>query len=125
MFILEKLIVYQKAVDFGVKILKVSSNRPKTFPRSLMDQAVRASTSIALNLAEGNGRRSKADRRHFFYIARGSLYECLPLLEFFRRTGVISNSQSDQLKIDIEEISKMINALICSVGKNQTNPRRN
>lgn len=90
-----------------------------------MDQAVRASTSIALNLAEGNGRRSKADRRHFFYIARGSLYECLPLLEFFRRTGVISNSQSDQLKIDIEEISKMINALICSVGKNQTNPRRN
>ena len=56
----------------------------ETFPRGygyLSDQLGRASLSIATNLAEGNGRFTKPDRRHFFTIARGSVQECVPLLD--------------------------------------------
>ena len=42
--------------------------------RDLADQVCRAVTSIALNIAEGNGRSGKA-RLHSFRIARGSAEE--------------------------------------------------
>jgi four helix bundle protein len=34
--------------------------------------------SISSNIAEGNGRFTKADHKHFFGIARGSVQECVP-----------------------------------------------
>src|SRR5690606_1438083 len=50
----------------------------------LVDQLNRASLPVAANIAEKNGRFTKADRRSFFGIARGSLQECVPLLELAR-----------------------------------------
>jgi four helix bundle protein len=47
----------------------------------LVDQLHRASLSIAANIAEGDGHFTKADRKSFFGIARGSVQECVLLLE--------------------------------------------
>ena len=47
----------------------------------LRNQLERASSSIVLNLAEGQGRRTTADQRHFFTIAYGSAKECKAILE--------------------------------------------
>lgn len=47
----------------------------------LRDQLFRASSSIALNLAEGHGKRTVADRRKFFHIAMGSVRECEAIIE--------------------------------------------
>lgn len=74
-FSFEKLLVYQKAIDFADQIC----TRTEQFPRGyvfLVDQLNRASLSIAANIAEGNGRFTKADRRNFLGIARGSVREC-------------------------------------------------
>jgi hypothetical protein len=54
-FAFEKLLVYQKAVDFSDRICELSG----TFPRGfyfLADQINRAALSISTNIAEGNGR---------------------------------------------------------------------
>ena len=62
----------QKTVDFADRIAALT----EAFPRGyyvLVDQLNRAALSIAANLAEENGRFSKADRKHFFIIARGSV----------------------------------------------------
>jgi four helix bundle protein len=83
-FMFEKLDVYQKAVDFADGIASVT----EAFPRGygfLVEQLNRAELSIATNLAEGNGRFTKPDRRNFFTIARGSAQECVLLLEIGRR----------------------------------------
>jgi len=69
-FAFEKLLVYQKAVNFADEIASLT----ESFPRGyffLADQINRAALSIAANLAEGNGRFTKADRKNFFGIPQG------------------------------------------------------
>lgn len=110
-FMFEKLEVYQKAVGFAEQI----SNLTDTFPKGyyyLVDQLNRASLSIAANLAEGNGRWHKAERKQFFWIARGSTQECVPLLELAKRKNFIKEEIHQQLLKELEAISKMIVGLI-------------
>ena len=73
--------------------------------------------SVATNLAEGNGRFTKADRKNFFTIARGSAQECIPLLEVARRRGFVDESDHDELKASLEEIAKMLSGLINGLAK--------
>lgn len=77
----EKLDVYQKAIAF----VSYADDILESLPRSLAahGQLVRASTSIPLNIAEGNGKHTPADRCRYFDIARGSALEsaaCLDVL---------------------------------------------
>jgi len=83
-FAFENLIVYQKSVDFADNICGLTGQFPRGF-YFLADQLNRASLSISTNIAEGNGRFTKPDRKHFFGIARGSVQECVPLLELAKR----------------------------------------
>ena len=110
-FMFEKLDVYQKAIDLADEIAALID----AFPRGygfLVDQLNRAALSIATNLAEGNGRFTKPDRRHFFTIARGSAQECIPILEIARRRGLIDDQAAIALRERLEVIAKMIAGLI-------------
>jgi four helix bundle protein len=107
----ENLGVYQKAVDLADQILVATSQFPRGF-YFLSDQLNRASVSISTNLAEGNGRFTKADRRNFFTIARGSAQECIPLIELAHRRGLIGGAQHLQFRSEIEVIGKMLSGLI-------------
>ena len=100
-FAFEKLNVFQKAVDFADNI----SNITQKFPRGcfyLADQLNRASLSIAANIAEGNGRFTKPDRKNFFGIARGSAQEGVPLLELARRRGLLADPDHSKQKDNLE-----------------------
>jgi four helix bundle protein len=117
-FMFENLQVYQRAVDLADRI----AARSETFPRGyyfLTDQLNRAALSIATNLAEGNGRFTKADRKNFFTIARGSVQECVPLLELARRRGLTQHADHDALKSNLEEISKMLSGLINGLDRRE------
>src|SRR5450432_4784364 len=99
-FMFENLQVYQKAVDFADRIASLT----ETFPRGyyfLVDQLNRAALSIATNLAEGNGRFTKPDRKNFFTIARGSVQECVPLLEVSKRRGFVADTDHASLKASL------------------------
>ena len=89
-FMFEKLEVYQRAVDIAERIEILSKGMAGRGYYHLLDQLRRASLSISLNIAEGNGRWHVKDRRNFFWIARGSVFECVPLVELCRRQKLIS-----------------------------------
>src|SRR5580692_7283200 len=117
-FMFENLQVYQKAVDFADRI----ATHTEAFPRGyyfLADQLNRAALSIAANLAEGNGRFTKPDRKNFFGIARGSVQECVPLLELASRKGLLKPDRHQQLRADLEEIARMLSGLISGLEKRE------
>lgn len=110
-FMFQKLEVYQKAIDLADKITKLTNEFPKgTY--YLTDQLNRAALSVSLNIAEGNGRWHKAERKNFFWIARGSCHECVPILEICRRRNLITEDQHGELIRDLETIAKMIAGLV-------------
>ncbi|MFO7897887.1 MAG: four helix bundle protein [Planctomycetota bacterium] len=118
-FMFENLEVYQRSVDFADRIISLTSDFPRGYA-FLTDQLNRASVSIAANIAEGNGRFSKADRRHFFTIARGSVQECIPLLELARRRGFLDDEEHADLREGLETIAKMISGLIRGIEKRKS-----
>jgi len=110
MFLFEKLNVYQKALDFAEEINNVS----QTFPKGswyFVDQLGRASVSISVNIAEGNGRFHKNDRHNFFRIARGSAFECVPLLDLCKRRKWLAENDHARLREELIEISKTLSGL--------------
>ena len=117
-FAFEKLIVYQKAVAFADAVCNLTRDLPRGY-FFLSDQLNRAALSIAANIAEGNGRFTKPDRKHFFGIARGSVQECVPLLELAVRQGLLVADRHQQLKADLEEIARMLSGLINALDKRE------
>lgn len=117
-FMFENLAVYQKALDFSEQILTLTESFPRGY-YFLTDQLNRTSLSVATNLAEGNGRFTKSDRRNFFIIARGSAQECVPLLELARRKGLLQEQLHGNLREQVEIIAKMISGLINGMHKRE------
>ena len=118
-FTFEKLLVYQKAIDLADQVCLQTERFSRGYG-FLVDQLNRASLSIAANIAEGNGRFTKPDRRNFFGIARGSVQECVPLLELALRRGLISGNDHAALKARLEEIARMLSGLISGLDKRET-----
>ena len=95
----ERLDVYVIALDFLVFANDVIEGLPRGRSH-LADQLTRASTSIVLNLAEGAGKLSRADKRRYYLTARGSATESAALLDVCLRLklvggGRLPNGQSD------------------------------
>ena len=116
MFDFEKLHVYQTVKSLNVKVftfLKKSGGIDK----NIADQWQRASLSVLLNLAEGTGRVSINDKRHLYTIARGSIYECVAILDLVHELGLIESSRYEEMYHEYEEASKMLLALHRSTSK--------
>jgi len=115
-FAFEKLLVYQKAITFADSICSLTEKFPRGY-YFLTDQLNRAALSVAANIAEGNGRFTKPDRKNFFGIARGSVQECVPLLELASRRNLIRPDVHKSLLGELEEIAKMLSGLIKGLDK--------
>lgn len=117
-FSFQKLIVWQKAIEFSELVIKVIDKikAPRNHFR-LIEQLESASTSVAMNIAEGKGRQTTKEFIQFLYIARGSLFEVVTLLIILKNAGWLECDEFNLLQGKSEEIAKMINSLISSMKK--------
>jgi len=122
-FAFENLHVYQRALDFADQAGVLTEQFPDRYG-SLADLLDKAAISIATNLAEGNGRRDKSSRRHYFGLARGFVQECVPLLELARRRELVKEETVNQLRDDLENLSRNLSALIKGLDKGDGPPMR-
>lgn len=116
MFPFEKLKVYVLIQDVNFSVLRYLVSN-KMIDLFIKDQWKRASTSIALNLAEGTGRVGIKDKQKFFIIARSSTFECVAILQIIKRQYSMDGQIYRIIYDQYEEISKMLLGLIRSTRK--------
>jgi four helix bundle protein len=80
-----KLYVWEASVDLAVRIIGLADRLVEQKRFAIADQLVRSSFSVPSNIAEGQGRSTNRDRRHYLVQARGSLYELETQLEIVTR----------------------------------------
>ena len=107
MFGFQKLDVYRCAIEFLSLAAPLSESVPKGYA-ALGDQLRRASSSIPLNLAEGTGRMTSADKKHYITIARSSVFECVAILQVLGELGSLPLAQAQDLYDRYEKVSKML-----------------
>lgn len=111
------LTVWQKAMELVMEVY----NATKMFPREeifgLTSQMRRAVVSIPSNIAEGYGRLHQRETENFLSIALGSACELETQLILSKDLGYISLDEVEQLTIEVQNIIKMLAALIKSLGK--------
>jgi len=102
----ETLRIYQESL-VGVKLVYELTNKPE-FKRnfSLTDQIRRASNSVVANIAEGYGRRTKADRAQFYTIAVGSANEVIAFIDIV--SSIYPNLTVNEIRDHHNRLGKQI-----------------
>jgi four helix bundle protein len=106
----EKLDVYQESIVFCSWVGDLLSEI--TSKAAAKDQLDRASTSLPLNIAEGNGKFSDADRSRFLEIARGSALECAACLDVLVARRLIAAERIVPAKDQLVRIVKMLMGML-------------
>jgi four helix bundle protein len=110
MFDHEKLDVYKRSIQFLALSAKIVAAIPRG-QNHIADQMKRAALSIPLNVAEGTGKLTAADRRRFYGIARGSAMECGAILDVLRALGLCSDEDLDTAKSLLIRVVAMLTKL--------------
>jgi four helix bundle protein len=105
------LVVWQKAMDLGVLIYKLSAKFPRVETYRLVDQVTRSLASVPANIAEGRGRATKREYAHFLSVAKGSLMQTETYVTFAIRLGYSTDAETQPILALIAEISKMLTVL--------------
>ncbi|MBI4126843.1 MAG: four helix bundle protein [Deltaproteobacteria bacterium] len=110
MFDFEKLDVYRLALEFYSDIAKLIDKLPKN-EYAIIDQLKRAALSIPLNIAEGSGRTHDNEKRQFTFIARGSAFECVPILSLLERQNAVNQEVHAALREKLIRLVQMLTKL--------------
>jgi four helix bundle protein len=118
---LRDLEVYKVSMLIGDKIWENVTSWNSFEKSTLGKQLVRSADSIALNIAEANGRYSYKDRLLFFYYSRGSAYETRTCLQKAVQRRLISSEIHREVDDELNRFGILINGLIRSLRNNINN----
>ena len=108
--------VWKNSIGFVTSIYKVTKSFPKEELYGLVSQIRRASVSIPSNIAEGAVRKGKQEFKQFLYIALSSAAEVETQLIISKNLHYISIIEFEQLIVELNSISRMIQGLIKSIS---------
>jgi four helix bundle protein len=109
-----KLIAWQKAMDLAEHIYKTTGAFPREERFGLMSQLRKCAVSVPSNIAEGHGRLTVGEWRHFLGQARGSVLEMQTQLVLAKRLRFADATALDADLQLSEEVGRIINGLLAS-----------
>ena len=112
MFNHEKLDAYRLSVQFIAWVSVFIDELPRGNRPSALQHLEEASTSVALDIAEGNGKRSVADRVRDLEIARGSALECAACLDVLVVRKRLADDEAGRGKATLVRIVSTVTKLI-------------
>lgn len=104
--------VWKESFALAVAIYRLSRDFPPEELYGLSSQLRRAAVSIPSNIAEGHGRGTRRDHRHFVGIARGSTLELQTQLAIAAELGLVRLALMGTVRTQAEEIGKMLWGLL-------------
>jgi four helix bundle protein len=116
-FPLEKLEVWQLAVELADYIFGILDEIPANSHLRLVSQMEVAVSGVAQNVAEGKGRQYIKEFIQFLYIAEGCLFEVLTLTGLFRRRKLIRDDQKLIVWKKAEIFDRKLHGLIKSLKR--------
>lgn len=84
-----------RTLDLSVEFYELSENLE--LKGNLRDQLLRASSSISLNLAEGNAKRTVPEKKRYYQTAYASVQECKMILKLAKTKDDNINDTADKL----------------------------
>src|SRR5947208_1813801 len=111
----EKLEVYRESIAFVSWLSSLVNDTLRL--GDVKDQLDRASNSIPLNIAEGNGKYTSKDRCRYFDIAHGSALECAAGLDILVAK---SKCTAEQIRPGKERLQRIVRMLIGLIKRNST-----
>jgi four helix bundle protein len=115
MFDHERLDAYRLSIEFIAWVNAFLDGLPRTGKPSAIKHLDEASTSVSLNIAEGNGKRSIPDRVRYLEIARGSALECAACLDVLvvrrKLTSDVATAGKATLVRVVSTVTKLIERL--------------
>ncbi|MGA9072160.1 MAG: four helix bundle protein [Terracidiphilus sp.] len=112
--------VWQRAIQLTVIIYRLTQAFPREEIYGLSSQIRRSAVSVPSNIAEGQGRLSMGEFKHFLGIARGSNHELQTHLEIARLLKFGDSELIDEAENLSQEVEKMIYALLLSLNESTT-----
>lgn len=114
--------VWKSAIALATVVYTQTRLFPKEELFGLSQQMRRAVVSISSNIAEGSRRRSRKEFVQFLHIAIGSSAELATQIIIARNVGMLTEEDFSHLEIAIDDIEKMLAALIKSVEISESKP---
>jgi four helix bundle protein len=115
-----ELIAWQKAMKLAKAAYRIGNNLPRKEAYGLVSQLQRAAVSVPSNIAEGHGRLTDLQFRHFLGTARGSLCELQTQVELACDLGYVSVEEFKEFMEKSSEVARLINGLITSLRELRT-----
>lgn len=116
----EDVDIWKKAHQFVLDVYKLSEQFPKHELFCLTSQLRRAAISIPANFAEGFRKTTKPDKLRFYGISISSLEECR---YYLRLANDLNYANTDAMKSNLEEVSKMLTSYINRIREDQKRAR--
>jgi four helix bundle protein len=108
----QRLAAYRRSVQLADEVHAAVSRWDALAQWSVGIQLLKSVDSVGANIAEAAGRTGLADRRRFFVIARGSLYETKHWLTRANVRGLLPDTHEDQ----VDDIARALSGLIKRPG---------
>lgn len=111
----KKLKVWQDSVSLVTEIYLITKNFPKEEKYGLISQINRSAVSVPSNIAEGAGRNTNGEFKHFIGNAAGSLYELETQLIVAKNINYLKDVDFELLIEKIDVLKKMLFKLISTL----------
>jgi len=110
-FKFERLDVWKCSIEWADALFDIADNLSPEYRYSLSDQLRRAALSVPTNIAEGSGRDQVKEKKYFYRIAKGSVYEIVSLLVMTGKRGFLTPDEYKTLYTESNEIAAILSKL--------------
>jgi four helix bundle protein len=107
-----ELIVWQRAIQLSVALYRFTHEFPRDEAFGLITQLRRAGVSVASNIAEGYGRMSTGEYKHYLGVARGANFEVQTQLVIAKELGLGDAAKLENVEGLSNEVGKMLATMI-------------